>query len=258
MDQSENTVFNKYNDVEYIGQLFSKHFHKTSWSPNFYISDIKKSGTYWDMYPQDEPVKKMNLFLRNSRLSPKLKSFVYYKAERANQDLVVSEILAYYFLKHKDEIHYQQKKIVEIGIQPLIVDGHKNPYDIEQELYLMKNKQPINIVYLKTELNQILYMDLCASQLDINAYTTEGMPYLLLTELQKNKLYVPKLNNSVRIIEIRELIKIFNETHYENYIKNLINTESNEDLEDDELDYLQGYHERIYKDFETLINKKID
>jgi len=258
MDSSEkniSVIFNQYNDIEYIARSFSKHFHKNSWSPNFYITDIKKSGTYWDIFPMDEPIKKMNQFLRNSRLSPKLKSFIYYKAERANQDLVVSEILAYYFLKHIDQIHYQQKKIIEIGIQPLTVTGHKNPFDIELEFYLMKNKQPINVIYLKTESDQVLYIDLCCSQLDIHSYDSNNMPYLLLTEISKNKLYASKFNNSVKVIQVDELIKINDESHYNTYLQNLVNTKPKEDLEEDELDYLQGYHERMYNDFAVLIKK---
>lgn len=260
MSHDITNVFNQYNEIEFIAKLFSKHFHYNSWSPDFYINDIKKSGAYWDIYPTEDgsAVKRMSDFLRNSHMSPRLKKFIYYKAERANQDVIVSEILAHYFLKHINEIHYQQQKIIEIGIQSFVVVGHKNPYDQEQEIYLLKNKQPISIVYLKTESGQTLYIDLCATQLDINSFDDHGMPYLLLTEIHKNKLYAPKSSNAIKVIEIKDLIVINDDSHYQTYLQNLVNTKENDGLEDDEKDYLQNYHERLESDFEKFINKQKD
>ena len=247
--------FTQYNEIEYLGKLFSKHFHYNSWSPDFFINDIKKNGAYWDIRYTDEPVKKMSQFLLNSHLPQRLKKYVYYKAERANQDYSVSEILAHYFLKNINQIHYQQQQITHVGIQKLTVVGHKNPYDQEQEIYLLQNKLPITVIFLKTISGQTLYMDLCASQLDINSYSDDGMPYLLLTELSKNKLYAPKFSNAIKVISIDEPIITSDNSHYESYLKDLINNK-NENLDDDELDYLQNYHEKLESDFSNTLERQ--
>lgn len=247
----------KQNEVQFLAEQFSKHFHHHSLTPDFILNDIRgQAGSVWDIFPTDEPVKRIREFLPNSRLPPRMKRRIYFKAERAKQHLVCSEILGHYIFTRLGEIHYQSRSLVkEVGIQWLTVTGHRNPYDEEMEEYFLKNKQSISLLYLKLENGQELWIDLCSPQVDVHSYTKEDFPCLILTELPKTKgeLYSKKHNNFVALTEDAPPAEmITSEEHYGQYLEMIVDQAEKEN-DYDRAEYLVEYHERMEEDFSKQI-----
>lgn len=245
-------------EVEHLAKEFSRHFHHGSLTPDFYINNIHgRAQTTWDMYPSEEPVKKVKDFILNSHLPTRMKKRIYFKAERAKQHLIVSEILAHYFFTHLEQIHYRRTPISQIGIQWVTITGHKNPYDEETEEHLLLDKQPISLIYLKTESGQVLYLDLCSPQVDVHSYTEDGFPYLILEELKLKKQYAPKFSNFVTIDQLSpEPELITDEAHFGNYLEMIVDQAEKEE-DDDRAEYLVEYHERLENDFDLEIQKQM-
>lgn len=246
--------FSPFMDVEYLATNFSSHFHFNSLSPEFYIQ-VKKLN-HWEMYPTEEPVKRLNDFLPSSRTIYFLKKRMYYKAERANQHLIVCEVLGHYFLEHLEELHFRQDQIAKINLQWLTVSGHMNPYDQEEEVYLLKNKQRISVLHLVTQSGLNIYLDLCGPQIDLHNYADKfDIPIVMTDNLENKKPYLPDVNKNINVLLVEESVPITDQDHYREYLELMI--KDNEDDVDDRAEYLIEYHERLEKDFSDLIQKNI-
>lgn len=249
-----NKIYYEYLDVTYLAKAFSKLFHEQSLTPEYYINQIGKAHSTWDNFPTEEPVKEIRQFLPHCRYPQKMKMNIFYKAERASQHLVVTECLSYYMFTRIKDVHYQGDPIETVNIQWLTVTGHRNPVMLEEEQYLLKNQQPICILYLVTKSGQNLYLDLCATQVDINHYSDDdgksGYPYLLLDKLELNQPYAPDNNLNVTITAIEEPVPVTSE-NFGNYLEMLV------DQHDEEAEYLIEYHERMVDDFRKTINRKL-
>lgn len=240
-------------DVESLAKEFSRHFHENVLAPDYYINSLGRTNQ-WDNIPTEEPVKQLRDFLPHSRYPNRIKWNYFNKAERTGQHLVVSQILSHYFFTKLGEIHYQQDLIKTISLQWLIVKGHRNPFMLEEEQYLMKNKQPICIIKLETESGQIFYLDLCATQLDIFKYSSKdnksGFPFLMIkNKLQIKKLYAPEFDKNIKIVSMEEQIIVNNEQIFLDYLELLLDNDNLDDAE-----HLVEYHERIEKQFRIKID----
>lgn len=241
-------------DVENLAIQFSHLFHKEGLSPEFYVC-IKRPGL-WEIYDTEEPCKELNDFLRACRLPLWMKKRYYYKGERANQHLVVTEILGHFMFRHKDEIHFRGDLIDKISIQWATMTGHTVPYDKEEERYLMKNKLPVSLLLLTTKMGKNIYIDLCGPQLDVHNYASGDKkrgyddPIYMTNTIKRGKLYAPDLDKSVKVISIEDPITI-DEDHYRKYLDLLI-----EEDDDDRAEYLIEYHERLEGDFEKLVKEQ--
>lgn len=236
-------------DVCVIGQLFSEIFNKFSQSPKFYL-EVKRPSN-WEIYFVEDPCKRMRDFLPHYRGSNRMKKRIYYKCERLGQSLVTSEILANYFLNHLDQIHHDGDGIQEINLQWFTVKGHSNPYDKEEEIYLMDHKQRVCVVHLKTTNGKDLYLDICGTQIDIHKYSKgSDYPFVVYEKLEKKKQLAKKENPSIIVADIEEAIPIRDHQHYEEYIQKLHLSD------DDDAELLSVYHKRLEKELSRLVEER--
>ncbi len=84
----------KFHDVIHLTQLLSEHIHTEGINLDYYINAFQDYGRIWDVIEMEHPVKEIQYFLPYSRLSYKFKKNFFFKAERANQANLISNILA--------------------------------------------------------------------------------------------------------------------------------------------------------------------
>lgn len=250
-------------DVEYLGKEFSKHFGKNCMTPEFFVNQFRNNRNIWDVFPCEEPVKKVRDFLPNSHLPMKMKIFLYNKAQRAKQHLVVAEILSHFMYCRRDQLHYKNSPIVSINLQWITVSGHSNPKLVEDEenfngrlTHLVNDKQPICLINLVTESGLQIYLDLCSPQVDVHSYTEEGYPFLMLNEIKKGSAYAPQVSNNVIIEDIEEPVPVNSEELYGSYLEMIVDQQE-ESSDPDRAEFLVEYHERIEADFKKLIDDQI-
>jgi hypothetical protein len=266
-------AYDPHMDIEYLAIIFSQQFHKKSLTPDFYVC-IKKPSN-WEIYYTEEPCKTLNDFMPNCRAPIFQKKKYFYKAERLNQHQTVSEILGRYFYLHLQQIHFRGDPITQINLQWLTVSGHSNPYDVEEEVYLMDNKMRISVLHLVTKSGRNIYLDLCGPQVDLHNYATgefktgQDDPILMVNSIKVGKPYSSALNKDVKVISLEDPIPITVEGHYQEYIKKLIHdienpertftdiTQNPNNTDPDRGEYLIEYHERLLTEFSELIQEKI-
>lgn len=253
-NEEQEKIYYEHLDVQSLGKTFSKIFHEQVLAPEYYVTQTGRGNLVWDNLPTEEPVKNVREFLPHSRYPQRMKTNWFFKAERATQHLVVTQILSHYMFTRLGDIHYNEDPIDKIYIQWMTADGFTNPMMLEEEQYLLKNKQPFCVVHLVTKSGKKLYLDLCATQFDIASYSSDdgktGYPYYLTENVEKGKPYAPKLRPSVRIIEMEEPVPVDSEEIFRTYLEMLLDG----DLDDAE--YLVEYHERMENDLRKLVNKE--
>tara|TARA_R100001163_G_scaffold65832_1_gene65436 strand:+ start:1471 stop:2334 length:864 start_codon:yes stop_codon:yes gene_type:complete len=250
-------------DVEHLSIVFSNHYKKNSMSPEFYIC-YKRPGQ-WEIYYTEDPVKTIREFLPTCRLPFRLQKRMYYKAERANQHLIVCEVLGHYFVQNLGRIHFRGDPIKSVNLQWLLVTGFSNPRDTEEEISLLKNKQRISILKLITRSDKTIYIDLCGPQIDIHGYATGSFkekkgqddPILMFDKIENKKPYVPQLSKSVKVLEIEDVVPIEDEEHFGNYLEMMLDETAN-DPDCDKAEYLVEYHERLEEEFSKRIEQQIE
>jgi hypothetical protein len=266
--------YDPHMDIEYLAIAFSRHFHQKSLSPDFYA--VVKKPSQWEIYYTEEPCKTLNEFLPSCRYPIWQKKKYFYKAERLNQHLVVSEVLGHYFYLHQEQIHFRSDPITQINLQWLSVTGHSNPYDVEEGVYLMQNKMRISVLHLVTKSGRNIYLDLCGPQLDLHNYATGDMrktgmddPILMLDSIKAGKPYAPKVNQSITVTAVEDSVPITSDEHYPEYLELIIDqiekskntyndsTQNPADLDPDRGEYLIEYHERLEEEFTKSIQDKI-
>ena len=270
---SSSSNYDPHMDIEYLGTLFSQQFHKKSLSPDFYVC-IKKPA-HWEIYYTEEPCKTLNEFMPSCRAPIWQKKKYFYKAERLNQHLTISEILGRYCYQHLDQIHFRNDPITQINLQWLTVSGHSNPYDVEEEVYLMDNKMRVSVLHFVTKAGRNIYMDLCGPQIDLHNYVTGDLrkgqddPILMVDSIKVGKAYSSVLNQSVKVLALEEPVPITTETHYKEYLDKLIYdienpektytdiTQNPNNVDPDRGEYLIEYHDHLGREFTKLIEDKI-
>lgn len=267
--------YESHMDIEYLAIAFSHHFHQKSLSPDFYAC-IKKPS-HWEIYYTDDPCKTLNEFLPSCRYPIWQKKKYFYKAERLNQHLIVCEVLGHYFYQNLQKIHFRSDPITQINLQWLTVTGHTNPYDVEEEVYMMQNKQRISVLHLVTKSGKNIYLDLCGPQVDLHNYATGDMrkmglddPILMVDSIKEGCTYAPSVNLDIKVIGVEgESTTLMEEGHMSKYLKDMIeeiersqttysdSTQNPANSDPDRGEYLVEYHERLEKEFAEMIENKI-
>jgi hypothetical protein len=236
------------NDVEVIAKALSKMIHLHSLTPDFSIKNFDSSSQYdWNVREMDEPVKKIRDFLPNCRSSERIKKNLYYKAERIGQSLIAVEILGEYLRNRKQQLYYKSKLVVEIKMQWLTVKGHIVPKirDFEKPIIPKIFNFPVTLLKLQDDDNPI-YIDLCATQLDINTYDEKGHPYLILTKLEPNTYYSKEHNLYTKIVSIEEAFSFKDDTNWNEYLD-----EIEEEEDRNQVEYIYAQLEQFFNPQET-------
>ena len=238
----------KFHDVIHLTQLLSEHIHTEGVTHDYYINAFQDYGRIWDVIEMEHPVKEIQYFLPYSRLSYKFKKNFFFKAERANQADLISHILAdYLYSKHNsNSLFYLNEPTTQINLQYITINGHKNPLLDEQ--YLLKKPLSFPVINIITE-NYNIYIDLCATQIDINHYDDKGHPFLLLDHISLNEPYAETYSTDVIIKSIDNPIPINDHQTFANYQKKLENDQIDEDV--------ILYNEYLYNQYRLMIKKKI-
>lgn len=240
-------------DVTYLSKLMSKHFHEKSLTPDYYITGFKDYGRIWDIIEMDDPVKDIQYFLPNCRFNDKIKKNIYWKAERAGQSILLCQLLANYFFnkKNSNSLFYNKHPITDVYILPITTKDHKSPI-FDDERKVLSSKETFNIIHLRyiddDHYIKDVYIDLCATQVDITSYDSDGYPLYIFEKLQLGELYGESFNKDTRIVNIGPEIHIINDTAYQNYLEAVCN---------EFMEEVQEYVIHLYTSYKDIIRKKI-
>jgi hypothetical protein len=200
-------------DLAWICEEFSHSFHWNCPGPDYQINIFSNHGREWGTVDLDGPAKLFDEFFK-VRIAHFLKKNLFYKAQRAHQSEIISQLLAnilYHRInddKYKDfPLTHKNRQIKSVSIQTLTVKGHNTPRLDEMDFLLPKVHEFEVIQLLDTE-DKPIYVDLCGPQVDIFVYGSNERPLLILDNLSEGlKVKEPYSKDYRPFIKVTELGK---------------------------------------------------
>jgi hypothetical protein len=239
-----------FHDAETLAQILSLVYDQNAPLPDYYITGFGLNNRSWRITEVEEPLTKIMQFLPYCRYPDSMKKNIFYKAQRVDQAATLTQILCNFFINKtlSKNLYYRGKLVASVNLQWVTVSGYKNPIMEEWEKTLLPvNNYSFPVVNLITSDNEEVFIDLCSTQIDVNNYDENNVPFLVLHKLTVGAPYASELNKNVIITSMEAPVPVVNDSNYNNFIEMLQNDFGEE---------VRNYTEYLYKTYKDLVQKK--
>lgn len=252
---SKLTDTNISTDVETLFNIFTKIISFNSIYPDFYVTSFEQNRSVWLIDDAPEQIKNVKQFLPNCKLPEKLKKNYFMKAQRANNDELIANVLCNFLSYRMNQgsglLLYKGHPITEVGLKWVTVTGHSTPFldgDNKRLVGIKHNMCVIDLTYTADlDVVQHVYYDLCTPQIDVFSYNLEGYPIYKTEALTIGAAYSAE-NPNVVIVDIGPTTK-FDAQCYKTFVKSFETYCDNNDTNLGNIDEPEIYLEYVCKMF---------